>query len=298
MGFMENYLGEFWALMTAITWSSAVILFKKSGETVHPLGLSLFRTVLATVLFIPTVWLMGHDVFHDATSRDYAIILLSGLLGIGLADVLYLQCLNTLGASLTAIVDCLYSPSVIALSMIWLGETLNLMQMVGVFLIISAVLTATGMRKAHQLEMRTILLGVLWGGLAMILTAVSIVIVKPVLEQQSLVWVNLWRTVAGMTLLSAVLALHPRRVKIARSVFASGRRIYTWSGAFLGTYVAVMMWLAGLKYTQASIAAALNQSSNVFIFVFAGMFLKEQLTALKWVGIVLGVGGVLLVTLY
>ncbi|MBD3333122.1 EamA family transporter [candidate division GN15 bacterium] len=298
MGFFENYLGEFWALMTAITWSSAVILFKKSGETVHPLGLSLFRTVLATALFIPTVWIMGHDVFHDASSTDYSIILLSGLLGIGLADVLYLQCLNTLGASLTAIVDCLYSPSVIGLSMIYLGESLNFMQMVGVLLIISAVLTATGMRKAHKLDMRTILLGVLWGGLAMFLTAVSIVIVKPVLDQQSLVWVNLWRTMAGMVFLSAVLSLHPRRMSIARSVIAADRRVYTWAGSFLGTYVAVMMWLAGLKYTQASVAAALNQSSNIFIFVFAGLFLKEQLTPLKTVGIVLGVGGVLLVTLY
>jgi drug/metabolite transporter (DMT)-like permease len=297
MGFLESHIGEFWALMTAITWSSAVILFKKSGETVHPLGLSLFRTVLATVLFIPTVWLMGHDVFHEVSSTDYAIILLSGLLGIGLADVLYLQCLNTLGASLTAIVDCLYSPSVIALSMIWLGETLTLVQFVGVFLIISAVLSVTGMRKAHQLPTRTVALGVLWGGLAMILTAVSIVIVKPVLEQQSLVWVNLWRTMAGMVFLSAVMVLHPRRLAIARSVLAADRRMYTWAGSFLGTYVAVMMWLAGLKYTQASVAAALNQSSNFFIFIFAGLFLKEQLTPLKWAGIVLGIVGVLLVTL-
>jgi len=58
----------------------------------------------------------------------------------------------------------------------------------------------------------------------------------------------------------------------------------------------MVLWLAGMKYTQASIASALNQMSNVFIFIFAALLLKEKLTVFRIIGIVLGFIGSLLVT--
>jgi drug/metabolite transporter (DMT)-like permease len=51
----------------------------------------------------------------------------------------------------------------------------------------------------------------------------------------------------------------------------------------------------GMKYTQASIAAALNQSNNVFIFILAALFLKEPINQQRLVGIILAVTGSFLV---
>ena len=137
------YQGESLALITAVVWAIAVILFKKSGESVHPIGLNLFKNVLAVTLFIPTLWAIEGYVFRPAPWQDYGLLLLSGALGIGVADTLFFHCLNRLGASLTAIVDCFYAPFIIGLSMVWLGDTLSWLQFLGVVLIISAVLTAT-----------------------------------------------------------------------------------------------------------------------------------------------------------
>ena len=58
----------------------------------------------------------------------------------------------------------------------------------------------------------------------------------------------------------------------------------------------MLLWLAGMKFTQASIAAALNQTSNIFIFVFAFLILKEPLNRLRVIAIAVGICGVLLVT--
>jgi drug/metabolite transporter (DMT)-like permease len=68
-------------------------------------------------------------------------------------------------------------------------------------------------------------------------------------------------------------------------------------GSFLGAYVAILLWVGGMKYATASVASALNQTSNLFIFLFAALFLKERITRAKLAGIVLGVLGVLLVML-
>ena len=58
----------------------------------------------------------------------------------------------------------------------------------------------------------------------------------------------------------------------------------------------MMLWLAGMKYTLASTSAALNQTSNIFIFIFAAIFLKEKINLQRVIAILLGVSGVFLVS--
>jgi drug/metabolite transporter (DMT)-like permease len=52
-----------------------------------------------------------------------------------------------------------------------------------------------------------------------------------------------------------------------------------------------------MKYTEAGAAAILNQSSTIFILLFATLFLGERFTRRKAVASVLAVGGILMVTL-
>ncbi|MCK5258630.1 MAG: EamA family transporter, partial [Thermoplasmatales archaeon] len=104
------YLGEGFSLFTAVVWALAVILFRKSGETVHPLALNTFKNLMAFVLFIPTIWFFGETLFRPVPAHIYILLLLSGVIGVGIGDSLFFKSLNLLGAGLTAIVDCLYSP--------------------------------------------------------------------------------------------------------------------------------------------------------------------------------------------
>ena len=62
------------------------------------------------------MWLWGEALLRPVPFDDYLLVLVSGALGIGIADTLFFKCLNTLGAGLTAIIDCLYSPFTIGLS--------------------------------------------------------------------------------------------------------------------------------------------------------------------------------------
>ncbi len=296
MPVISQYLGEILALMTALSWAFAVVLFKKSGEVVHPIALNLFKSVLTAVLLIPTMYLIGQSMTYSATRTDYALLLISGALGIGIADTFFFMSLNALGAGLSAIVDCLYSPFIIALSFLWLGESLSPVQMLGAALIVSAVLTATHEGRNHISGPRHVLLGILWGALAMGTMAVGIVMIKPILNRSPLLWVTEIRLIGGIAVLAFILWLRSDRRRIMRSMFARQQWGYTLSGSLIGTYLAMVLWLGGMKYTQASTAAALNQTSNIFIFIFAGLLLKEPITPLRILGIALGVTGAFMVT--
>lgn len=68
-------------------------------------------------------------------------------------------------------------------------------------------------------------------------------------------------------------------------------------GSFLGAYLSMVIWMGGMKYTQASIASALNQTSNVFIFILAALLLKEPVNLIRMIAIILAFAGVVIVTL-
>lgn len=279
-----------------MVWAFAVILFKKSGESVHPIGLNLFKDLFALVLFLPTMWLFGETLWRDAPAWEYALLLASGALGIGLGDTFFFKSLNLLGAGLTAIVDCLYSPFIIGLSLLFLAERLSVLQGIGAALVVAAVLAASLQWGKGLIGRRDLALGILYGVLGLATMAVGIVMIKPLLERSPLLWATEVRVAGGVAALAIILLFHRRRRAIVSSVISTRRWRYMVGGSFMGAYLSMALWLAGMKYAQASVAAALNQTANVFIFVFAALLLREPITRRRTLGIVLGFAGAALVS--
>jgi len=284
------------ALTTAVVWAFGVILFKKSGETAHPIALNLFKNLFAFVLYPLTLLLMNKSLFHQAPAYDVWMLLLSGALGIGIADTLFFMSLNIIGASRDAIVSCLYSPAIIFFAFIIIDERLALLQFIGVILIVGAVLTIGKEKGGNAIPRRQLYLGIFYGLLSNCLTAIGVVIVKRILERSPLFWAMEVRLVGALIVLAVILLLHPGRGGILRTVFVKKGIGYMTLGSFSGTYLALIFWLGGMKYTMASTAAALNQTSNIFVFIFAALMLKEAINREKIIGIVMGMAGVFLVT--
>ena len=85
--------------------------------------------------------------------------------------------------------------------------------------------------------------------------------------------------------------------KLILTFYDGYRNILLLSGSFFGTYLSVILWLAGYKYTLAGRAAIYNQLSTVFISIMAVVILKEKITAKKKAGIFLSFLGAIIVSL-
>ncbi len=291
------YLGQTLALLSTVFWAIAVILFKKSGETVHPIGLNLFKNLLTMILIIPTMMIFRETFFRPLPFNEYAIFVISGILGMAIGDTLFFMSLNRIGAGLTAIVGYMYSPSIILFSVLFLKESLNLLQIVGVILILSALLSTTQIKLPKNLSRKRLLIGLLWGTLASIATAIGIVLIKPMLGKTPLLWATEIRLIASFFSLLIITLFLPSRKRIFASIFTTKGFGYTLSGSLVGTYIALIIWLGGMKYTQASVAAPLNQVSNIFVFILAAMILKEPITFRRILAVIIAFGGALLVFL-
>jgi drug/metabolite transporter (DMT)-like permease len=299
---LVTHIGEFYSLLCALFWATAVIFFRKAGEQAPPVALNLFKGATALVLLVPTMmlvdtapWTTGH------TAQDWLVLVGSGVIGIGIADTLFFASLNRLGAGRSAIVNCLYSPLVVVCSAVLLGESVGLALLGGMGLMVCAILLESNpfsASTASQVERREQRTGVALGVASMVMMAVGIVLAKPVLERSDVLWASVVR-VAGGTAFAGLLGLHPKHHAAVRRTFTPSRQWrFTLPGAVIGSYLAMVVWLAGMKYTSAGVASVLNQTSALLVPLLAALFLGEALTRRKLSAVALGFGGAVLVAMW
>ncbi|MCG8614666.1 MAG: DMT family transporter [Desulfobacterales bacterium] len=294
-------LGSVFALSSAFFWALAVILFKKAGNTFSPISLNIYKSVVAFVLIGITMVVLGIPFFPDVGFRAWGLLILSGFVGITLADICFFTALNRLGAGMVAVVECLYLPNVLLFSFLLLNERLSTVGIIGSMLVLSAV--AVGSLSPEELKpeelksddetqlKRSRLSGIIAGVLAMIFLALGIVMIKDVLEQTDVFWATLVRVTSGCITLSAIVFFHPKRRQYLSEFTWSKSLLTALPASVIGNYVALLFWVAGMKYTTASRAGTLNQMSTIFIFIMAAVILKERITKQKLIAICMAVTG-------
>ena len=278
----------------AFFWAAAVIMFKKSGETFSPMALNLFKGVVTLLLLVPTLWFAGVPLFPIRPVHDWVLFCISGVLGITLADTFFFMALKRLGASLWAVVDCLYLPSIILLSALFLDESIGIKGILGALLVIAAIGADACSASSVMISRKDFTLGIFFGVLAVVLIAGSVVMVKPLLDQTHVLWASFVRLLAGVAGLIIIAVMHSDRRVILGALLPSSAWKIVLPASIVGNYMAMLAWLAGFKYTLVSVAAILNQLSTIFTFILAAIFLKEPVTLPRLVAIVLAVSGALL----
>jgi drug/metabolite transporter (DMT)-like permease len=269
-----------------------IVLFRRIGDTLPAFELNLFKNLLGFTLLVPTILYFEGLRLPDFPWRDIGVALVSGYLGIAVADTWYLRALHLMGASRTGIVASLLSPFVILLSVLFLNETLRGWQLFGFAMVMSGILLVTWRSNRRSVDFEQVRRGVLYGAGAMFLMAVGIVMVKEILETRSFFWTTEIRLAGGIVGMTAYVVLRGRTARVWRK-FAGPLPWKTITlASFLAAYVSMMMWLAGYKLIPASEASILNESANAWIVLLAWLLLGESLDRRKLLGLALTTTGV------
>lgn len=286
-------LGEFLSLLCALLWAFAVIFYKRAGDHFNAYEMNLFKSAFVLLLMIPTVLITDGINIPDMNQKQFWLIFISGFVGIMLADFFYLRALQLIGASLTGITGSLYSPFVVGLSMMFLSESLSSWQYFGMLLVLSGVLLVGYRKKSLAIEYPPIS-GFVFAILAVFFTALGIVMIKPVSNDLPFFWIILIRSFGGYI----TMALYGLILRKSQSIFhilKSKGGLWLIVGAFIGQYVSMMIWVAGYKYTSASIASILNETASVFILILSWLMLGEHMSKRKVLGVLITISGVVLV---
>ena len=289
-------LGDFYAILTALCWSCGVIFFEIAGRVLNSLQISLLKNIVGVLGFLSFIILQG-DPFPDFIGQEYFILIISGIIGVAIGDIFFLASLRRIGSSLSAIVSTGYTISIFILAFLMFGEVISFISYLGGLLVILGVVIGTIDRDLNRTP-KEILYGVSFGLLANLCTAYSVLLLRPIMDVHPVVPIALVRFSIGMIISAFGILYLNGKLALGETILKGFSNYYLLSGAFFGTFLSVIFWLAGFKFTLAGRAAIYNQLSTIFIILLASVFLNQQMTKRKWVAVSLALMGSFIVSLY
>ena len=278
------------ALVSAASWAVGSILFKRLGEHLSPLALTLAKGTISIVLLAIAVLLTG---YQDISREPLLLLILSGLLGITLGDTFFFAALQNIGPHALILLLTLGEVFTVILAVVFLGETPTPMTWGGIALVLTGVLIVLYAKISHD-ETSSSLRGIVLGLLSVFCMSVSLIVAKQGLADISAIQATFIRMLSGTTgifffgLVTQRVGLWINPLKdfhlMKRLIISVA--VITFGGFWLSLVV--------IKYIDVSIADTLNSTEPLFVLPLAVIFLKEKVTLSAIVGTFITVIGIVL----
>jgi len=286
--------GDIYALMAALCWSSGIILFELAGKVLDSLQMNFIKNFIGLIGFT-MILLINGNLFISYTSHEYFLLIISAVLGVAVGDLFLLASLKRLGSGFYAVAGTSYILFVFLFAFLLFQEVIPLQGYLGGTLVILGIMIRS-MTIPKYISRTQLTRGILYVLIAQALTAYSVILVRPMLESHPVVHIAMIRFGIGVLFNMSHLLLMGG-IRSVRQTLITGFKVPTMvAGAFMGTFLAVIFWLAGFKYTLAGRAAIYNQLSTILITLMAAIFLKERMNSRSWVAVALAVAGAVLVS--
>ena len=300
----SSYFGVGAALSAAIFWSIAVIIFKSASEDISPFLITALKNTIATICFFSLFIFIDIPIWYDGfETLDYIKILISGILGMGLADVIFLYALSKIGANRIALINCFEPVVIYILSVIFLSTVLTNQQILGFAIVITAILIINYEKDIDDLDFRVKRLGIMLQILAVVLSSIGIVLIKPVLSKVAgniniQLWVTAFRLLPGVFVAWIIFMFQDDKILLIQPLKKSKNIKKVLIGSGLGTFLALGFWIIGYANIEhPPIASILGQTSVIFIILLSWLFLKERITPIRLLSMSFAIAGVCLTIL-
>ena len=300
-----SYFGEITALSAAIFWSIAVIIFKSASQHISPFLITALKNTIALICFIIAFIVFDIPIWYSEFSNiDYIKIIISGCLGMGFGDAMFIYALSKIGANRVAIINCFEPVVIYFFSSIMLGTILSFQQFIGFSIVVISILIITYENDTDDISADLKKWGMVLQIFAVLLSSFGIVLIKPVLSKVNnlidvQIWVTVFRLFPGFIIAWLIFLFQKNKLKLLRPLknLHILWKIILSSG--LGTFLALSFWILGYaNIKEPPIASILGQTSTIFIIILSWLFLKEKISKLRIVSIVCAIIGVCLTILY
>jgi drug/metabolite transporter (DMT)-like permease len=145
----DYQLGVIQAGSVALCWTVSSVSFSLAGKRVGALRVNIVRLLAAVLLLtlVNAVWL-GAPIPTHATSYQVLWLALSGFIGFFIGDLTLFRAFVLIGPRASSVVMSLAPAFAAAVGYLWLGESMSLMQVLGVVLTLAGVLWVVAERQA------------------------------------------------------------------------------------------------------------------------------------------------------
>jgi len=295
---LGDLIGEASCVGAALCWAVAVILFRPGIARYGAPAVNLAKCTIATVLLGLTTLALGQVTdLRAAPAAAVAWIAVSGLVGMTIGDTALFASVNRLGVHRALLLQTLAPLCTAALARLAYGEHLVPAQALGGVVVLGGVaLVILQQRPARERGGPAALLpGVLLGVLGAVGQGSGVVLAKIGMAELPFLAASFVRLATATVGLLAVLAASGRSADIARVLGTGLAYRALLVPSVLGTYVAILLMMAGIAFAPASVAAVLLSLPPVFSLFIEARVSGTPITLRGLVGTALAVGGVALI---
>jgi DME family drug/metabolite transporter len=296
-------IGELAALGAAISWTFSAILYRKALQQTKPVSANIIRLSCTSAILL--VFLVAIGRFGVLTSLPVGIFVLaavSGIIGLGVGDTLYLLSLRMIGVARAVPITCTYPLFGLLWAALFSGETMTPGVVFGTAAIVFGIWLLSHQKENATVDgQRTTMIKGMAAALATaLLWSVSIsmmnLAVKETADLDHALVVNTVRASAIAIFLLAVSPIIDRErsfLKVRRKTAATlivGGIVALGLGWFFLTYSLALK-------TLESRAASISSTTPLFSALAGVFLLHEKITTRNVLGSVIVVVGIFLIFL-
>lgn len=246
-------------LLASIFWTLASIIFAKLGKRINTTRLNFYKTLFSLFFFILYNLTIG-TFLVDADSLIWLV--LSGIVGFALADLLVFYSFAQMGAARTLMISA-FSPAILAIqSFLLLGISMNLGQVLGlIFMFICLFFLSLDKMEGINFNWKIsfiALFGYSLDALGITFTKKAFLL-TPELNSAT---ANFYRILAALLILTVVAKL--KKVSLNISFFEKKELKMIGLSSFVGTFLAVLFWINAISKGHPPTIAALGSLTPVF----------------------------------
>lgn len=293
-------IGELAALGAAICWTISAVLYKEALLRTRPIPANIVRLVCTSVVLLAFLAII--DKFGVLMSLSpYAVVLacVSGVIGLGLGDTLYMVSLKLIGVARAVPITCIYPLFNLLWAIFLIGEPVTLSAVFGALTIVFGIrlLSQKKEKNTTKIQKRIFVKGVASALATAMIWSVSITMinmaVKETADLDHALAVNTIRVAAIAVSLLASAPITDRDfsfLKMERKTLASlvfGGIVALGLGWFFLTFSFVN--------TLESRAVPISSTTPLFSTLAGIIFLHERVTAKNAFGSIVIVVGIFLI---
>ncbi|MGK7947349.1 MAG: DMT family transporter [Xenococcaceae cyanobacterium] len=290
------------ALGSAASWAMGSILFKKLGEKLSPMALTLAKGTLSALLLGVTLLLSS---YADIAPTPLLLLIFSGVLGIAVGDSFFFAALENLSPHSLVVLSTLGEILTIIWAVLVLRERPTLTAWGGIGLVIVGIVTVlypqvtssdSDINSSEKPQQNSVFKGVIFGLISVLCMSASIIVAKIGLESVSALTATFVRMLAGTTGMF-FLGLTTKKIGVWMSPFQSDPQLIKqliYSVLFI-TFGGFWLSLVGLKYVDVAIAQTLNSTDPLFALIFSAILLQEKVTMSAFIGTIFTISGIVLI---
>ena len=281
------YLGEISALITSLSFAFTATFFTFAGRQVGSGVVNRTRLLFGMGMLLLTHQLTLGSLLPRASAEQWLWLTLSGEIGLSLGDAFLFQAFVWIGARLSMLMMSLAPVLAALLAWMFLGETLNMAQITGIFLTIGGIAwvilekngnSERGESQSLSAERRDYKLGILYGIGAASGQAIGLILSKIGLgEDFSALSGNVIRMLAATSAIWLFTLYRKKARDTFQQLFLHPRVIgLILSGAIFGPLIGVSFSLLAVQKTEIGIASTLIALTPIFMLPVGAVVFKEK----------------------